>query len=118
MKEFYKENRIEIQNKKVVISKRFLDEEGNEIAWEIRPLSQKENEEILKKCRTMTRTAKHTEKYYETMVLAESVVFPDLNNVQLQNSYHVAGKEALLLEMVTAGEYEALKEAVEEINLI
>ena len=32
------------------------------------------------------------------------------------NSY--SGKEALLLELLTAGEYEALKEAVEEVNMI
>ena len=50
------------------------------------------------------------------MVLAESVVFPDLNNIELQNKYHVVGKEALLLELLTAGEYEKLKNVVEEVQ--
>ena len=118
MKGFYKENRKKAENKKIVISKRFLDEQGNEICWEMKALSQKENEEILKKCRRMRSAGKDTEQYYETMVLAESVVFPDLNNIELQNSYKVVGKEALLLELLTAGEYEALKEAVEEVNMI
>ena len=118
MKGFYKENRKEAENKKIVISKRFLDEQENEICWEMKALSQKENEEILKKCRRMRSAGNDTEQYYETMVLAESVVFPDLNNIELQNSYKVVGKEALLLELLTAGEYEALKEAVEEVNMI
>lgn len=48
--------------------------------------------------------------------MAESVVFPDLNNIELQNKYHVVGKEALLLELLTAGEYEKLKNVVEEVQ--
>lgn len=52
---------------------------------------------------------------YEVMVLAESVVFPDLNSIKLQNNYHVAGKEALLLEMLTPGEYQKLKTLIEQL---
>ena len=52
---------------------------------------------------------------YEQMILAESVIFPDLSSVELQNKYHVVGKEALLLELLTAGEYQKLKKAVEEL---
>ena len=111
MNAFYKQNRKEIQNVKIVISERLQDENGKAVIWEIRPIIQKENEMILKKCRAMQK-----EQYdYELMVLAESVVFPDLNNIKLQNSYHVAGKEALLLEMLTAGEYQKLKRTVEQL---
>ena len=110
MEAFYKQNRKEIQNKKIVISERFQDENGNAILWEIKPLLQKKNEMILKKCRAMNQ-----QNMYELMVLAESVVFPDLNSMELQNNYHVVGKEALLLELLTAGEYEKLKKIVEEM---
>ena len=110
MEAFYKQNRKEIQNKKIVISERFQDENGNAILWEIKPLLQKENEMILKKCRAMNQ-----QNMYELMVLTESVVFPDLNSMELQNNYHVVGKEALLLELLTAGEYEKLKKIVEEM---
>ena len=91
MKAFYKQNRKDIQHKKIVISERFCDENGKAIVWEMKPLMQ------------------------EVMVLAESVVFPDLNSIKLQNSYHVAGKEALLLEMLTPGEYQKLKTTVEQL---
>jgi len=46
---YYKQNRKEIENKKIVISERLTDEQGNAVVWEIRALSQKENENILKK---------------------------------------------------------------------
>lgn len=111
---YYKQNRKEIENKKIVISERLTDEQGNAVVWEIRALSQKENENILKKCRVMKEERK--QNLYEVMVLAESVVFPDLNNIELQNKYHVVGKEALLLELLTAGEYEKLKKVVEEVQ--
>ena len=95
---------------KIVISERFCDENGKAIVWEMKPLMQKENEMILKKCRMM-----HQQNMYEQMILAESVVFPDLNSMELQNKYHVLGKDALLLELLTAGEYQKLKNMVEEL---
>lgn len=113
LKAFYKQNRKDIQHKKIVISERFCDENGKAIVWEMKPLMQKENEMILKKCRMMQKGIQQYD--YEVMVLAESVVFPDLNNIKLQNSYHVAGKEALLLEMLTPGEYQKLKTTVEQL---
>lgn len=112
MEAFYKQNRKEIKNNRVVISERLKDKEGKVILWEIRPLMQKENENILKKCRAMQRE----QDFYEIMVLVESVVYPDLNDIKLQNQYHVVGKEALLLELLTAGEYEKLKRVVEEMK--
>ena len=110
MEAFYKQNAKEIQNKKIALSDRFRDEKGEVILWEIKPLLQKENEMILKKCRMM-----HQQNMYEQMILAESVVFPDLNSMELQNKYHVLGKDALLLEILTAGEYQKLKNMVEEL---
>ena len=114
MKAYYKQNRKQIESKNIVISERLTDEQGNAVIWEVKPLSQKENEKILKKCRVMKEERK--QNLYEVMVLAESVVFPDLNNIELQNKYHVVGKEALLLELLTAGEYEKLKNVVEEVQ--
>lgn len=110
MEAFYKQNAKERQNKKIALSDRFHNEKGEEILWEIKPLLQKENEIILKKCRVLKQ-----QNMYEQMILAESVIFPDLSSVELQNKYHVVGKEALLLELLTAGEYQKLKKAVEEL---
>ncbi len=105
---FYGENALPFPEKEFVLSKRF-QEKGKEITWKIRALSQKENEEIGKR-------KGNNENEYLTAVLAECVVYPDLKEVSLQDSYGVMGQEALLLEMLTTGEFAALEAAAEEIN--
>ena len=50
------------------------------------------------------------------MILAESVVFPDLKDAALQNSYGVIGAERLLARLLLAGEYDCLRREVERIN--
>lgn len=105
---FYRENRRDRQEREVLLSDR-LAEDGGQMLFRIRPMSQRENEDIWRRCG-------EDEKRYEGAVLAESVVFPDLKDAKLQNSYGVAGAERLLGRLLLAGEYERLRQAVEEIN--
>lgn len=105
---FYKENKIGRKKQEALLTER-LGEEGEQTLWQIRPMSQRENEEIWKKCG-------EDEARYEAAVLAESVCFPDLKDVTLQNSYGVAGAERLLAKLLLPGEYERLRQAVEAIN--
>ena len=105
---FYKENALPFPQQDAVLSTRF-QENGKAIPWKLRALSQKENEEIGKR-------QGRNEKQYLTAVLAECVVFPDLKEISLQDSYGVMGQEELLLRMLTTGEFAALEAAVEEIN--
>ncbi len=105
---FYRENRRDREEREIVLSER-LGENGEEALWRIRPMSQRENEEIWRSCG-------EDEKRYEGAVLAASVVFPDLRDAALQNSYGVAGAERLLARLLLPGEYDRLRMAVEEIN--
>ena len=105
---FYRENRQDRREREVVLSER-LAADGGQMVFRIRPMSQRENEEIWLRCG-------EDEKRYERTVLAESVVFPDLKDFELQNSYGVVGAERLLGKLLLAGEYDRLKQAVEEIN--
>ena len=105
---FYRENRKDREEREVLLAERTLAD-GGQMLWRIRPMSQRENESIWKRCG-------EDEKRYEAMVLAESVVFPDLKDAALQNSYGVVGAERLLGKLLLAGEYDRLKEAVEEVN--
>ena len=105
---FYKENRKDREEQEVLLTDR-LGKDGEEILWRIRPMSQRENEEIWKKCG-------EDEKRYEGAVLTESVCFPDLTDVTLQNSYGVVGAERLLERLLLPGEYDRLRMAVEKIN--
>ena len=105
---FYRENRKDREEREVLLTER-LAKDGGQMLFCIRPMSQKENEEIWRRCG-------EDEKRYEGAVLAESVVFPDLKDAALQNSYGVVGAERLLAKLLLAGEYDRLRLAVEEIN--
>ena len=105
---FYRENRQDRMEREVILSER-LAADGGQMVFRIRPMSQRENEDIWRRCG-------EDEKRYERTVLAESVVFPDLKDAELQNSYGVVGAERLLGKLLLAGEYDWLKQAVEEIN--
>ena len=105
---FYRENRQEREEKEILLTKR-QTADGSELLWRIRPMTQRENEEIWKRCG-------EEEGRYRQAVVAESVVFPDLKDADLQNSYGAFGAERLLERLLTAGEYACLAAAVEEIN--
>ena len=105
---FYRENRKDREEREVLLTER-VTADGGQMLFRIRPMSQRENEDIWRRCG-------EDMKRYEKMVLAESVVFPDLKDVNLQNSYGVAGAERLLGKLLLAGEYDRLRQAVEEIN--
>ena len=103
---FYRENRQDRAEEEILLTKRLT---GDEMLWRIRPMMQRENEEIWKRCG-------EDEKRYQEMILAESVVFPDLKDATLQNSYGVIGAERLLARLLLAGEYDCLRREVERIN--
>ena len=105
---FYRENRKDREEREVLLTDR-LAKDGGQMLFRIRPMSQRENESIWKRC-------SEDEKRYEGAVLAESVVFPDLKDAELQNSYGVVGAERLLKKLLLAGEYDRLRMAAEEIN--
>lgn len=112
-------NVVKRENKKVVISERFV-EDGKPIAWEIRPISAYEDEAIRKQCMKQVPIVGKRNQYrpefdanaYLAMVTAKSVIFPDLNNAELQNSYGVMGAEDLLRAMLYKDEFDVLTEAV------
>ena len=94
---FYRENRQDRAEKEILLTER-LAEGCGETHWRIRPMTQRD------------------EGRYQEMILAESVVFPDLKDAALQNSYGVIGAERLLARLLLAGEYDCLRREVERIN--
>ena len=53
---------------------------------------------------------------YTGKLVVACVVYPDLNDAALQDSYGAMGADTLVKKMLTAGEYAALLEKVQEIN--
>lgn len=120
---FLAQNKITAGNTKFVVSKNFIDPETNKpIEWELRSLSEEENEGIKRACmiQKQVKNGVYTKDVdpikFNSKVITSSVVFPDLNDQELQDSYHVVGAESLLKKMLSMGEYARLFEKVQEIN--
>ena len=105
---FLKKNKKEKKTTEYPATKSLCDENGEPLKWTIRALTTKESERIREECTTeipvtgkpgMYRNKVNTHKLLTKMICA-AVVYPDLNAVELQNSYGVMCAEDLIDEMV------------------
>lgn len=120
---FLSQNAIEVENEKYIVSDRFVGEDKKPIPWEIKSIDAIFDAAIRKSCTTQERDKKTrhtTEKtdyaLYVAKLITECVVFPNLKDGVLQESYGVMGAESLVKKMLTAGEYSTLSEIVQEVN--
>lgn len=119
---FMSANVDRIENKKFVISNRFKDNSGKPIEWEIRAVTSAEEEQIRSVSRKRIvqngRTENQDVDYqtYLSKLVVGCIVFPDLHDVELQNSYGVMGAEALLKAMLVPGELALLTRAIHKMN--
>lgn len=105
---FLKKNKKVRTNTFYAATKSLCDEKGEPIKWEIKALTTKESEEIRESCTTEIPVTgkpgyyrpKVNTKQYIARLIAASVVFPDLYNEELQDSYGVRTPEDLLKELV------------------
>lgn len=108
----------QVGNKEFIVSSRFK-EDGKVIPFVIRPLTQEENEEIIRK---HTKKNKKTgeESFdrvaYNVELVAAAVVEPDLSSAELQKAYGVLGREKLLKKLLFVGEFAVLMDAVQELS--
>lgn len=121
---FLSQNAIKIENTKIVVSKRFLNENKKPIEWEVRALSAGEDEEIRKSAtRKMPIPGRRGQTQPETDVnlylakmAAASTVYPNLLDAELQDSYGVKTPEDLLRKMLTSGEYAEYLQTIQSMN--
>ena len=122
---FMKANKIEKKNERYAPTKSLVDEKGQPLELEFRHITSKENEEIREACTievpvtgkpNMFRPRVQSGKYIQKMIAA-SVVMPDLQDADLQDSYGVFSPEELLLAMVDdPGEYNELAAFVQRFQ--
>lgn len=106
------------ENKEVIVSERF-QENGEPVPFVIRPITQEENQALLKK-----HTKKNKKTGEETMdrlaynhdLAATAVVFPPLDNADLQKAYGTLGSAKTLAAMLYIGEFANLFQAVQELS--
>lgn len=121
---FLAENALNQENVKFVASPRFVDPETKKpMEWELQAITTDEDEAIKKSCMKNVQVIGRKNQYereldmnkYMAALAVRCVVYPDLHNVELQNSYKVMGAEALIRKMLLAGEYADLMVKIQEI---
>lgn len=96
------------ENFEIVVSDRFIDEDGNPVAWTFRLLSAKEIDElknaaIVKKNKSLLKV--DTKKLIVDTI-SETVIYPNLKSEELQNAYGAMNISELLDKMLEGREYE------------
>ena len=122
---FFAQNAISIEKVMYAASKRFIDPETKSpIEWELKAIESEQDEAIRKDCtvkkpipgkRGQYTSDVDTDKYLGRLCAA-CVVYPNLNDKELQDSYGVMTSDSLLKKMLNVGEYADLKAKVAEIN--
>lgn len=123
---FMAQNVVKIENKKVVVSKRFVGEDGKPLDWEIRAITSDENDDLMRRAVVQVPVmgqrgamSRETDRAkYMGLLFASAVVYPDLNNAELQDSYGAKTPEALLKKMLYLQEYATLGQAVMDLSNI
>lgn len=109
-------NPVQVENKEVIISDRFL-EDGKPVPFIIRPITQKENEQLIKKYTKKDKKGNEVfnRTEYVQALTASAVVFPDLTNTELQAQYGL-GETEVLKNMLLIGEYANLSQEVQNLS--
>ncbi|MGL5438802.1 MAG: phage tail assembly chaperone [Filifactoraceae bacterium] len=114
LKYFLSDRAEKVKPKEVVVSQRYKDEDGNPVAFLIKPISTEKEEEIKKK---FTEGLSINFESYKNELMCQCIVEPDLKSVELQDSYGVSDDISLLKQILfLPGEREELFRQVQLIN--
>lgn len=121
---FFQQNKVKRANIKFPVSADFVDENGNPLMWELRHFDSGENERIQRQCTKQVKMPGRTNQYREEFdahlyirkQCVAAVVYPDLNDAELQDSYGVMGAEELIVKMLSPGDLIGLSQKVSEMN--
>ncbi|MEC0233597.1 phage portal protein [Paenibacillus kribbensis] len=118
---FYAENVAAEITEEIALSERFKDAEGKPLLWKIRSVSENETSTIRKestkkvKVKGVYQPETDSDIFTAKLVVA-GVVYPNLKDAGLQNSYGVLGAESLVRKMLLAGEYTTLVDRIQTLS--
>ena len=109
------------EEKEVIISKRFLGEDGKPVPFKIRSLTQEENAAIIK---AATRQKKVDGQWQGSLgangprlpPIVEATVFPDFRSAELCEKYGTKDPVQVPGKMLLAGEFGRLIDAVSKLS--
>lgn len=116
---FMADNVERLPDKEVVISERFkVDNEP--VKWKFRPISAEQSDQLMEKAMRFDNKGNFDFDpiVFAKLLTAESIVYPDLKNASLQDSYGVTSAEELLTVMLYSGEYAKASKTAQEINQV
>ena len=112
---------VQVEEQEIVISNRFKDEDGTPAAFRIRPITQAENDELI---RLSTRRRKVGGKTEETLdsveygrrVVVAATVWPDFRQEELCKAYGTMDPLEVPGKMLLTGEHKKLSRAILELS--
>lgn len=109
------------EEREVVVSDRFRNEDGQPAAFRIRALTQEENDEItcqsrkVKKVNGQVQESLDSVEFSRRMVVAATVE-PDFRSKELCDAYHVLDPLLVPGKMLLAGEYARLLKEITKLS--
>ena len=109
------------EEKEVIISKRFLGEDGKPVPFKIRSMTQEENAAIIK---AATRQKKVDGQWQDSIdanelsarTVVEATIFPDFRSAELCERYGTKDPVQVPGKMLLAGEFSRLIDAVSKLS--
>ena len=104
----------------VIVSKRFV-EDGKPVAFRVRPITQEENQQLIKqhtkvvKKGGLTERKLDSERYVNALIVA-GTVFPDFRAKELCEAYGTLDPLQVPGKMLLAGEYQKLSDAIMSLS--
>ena len=108
------------EEQEVIISDRF-QEDGKPVAFRIRPLTQAENDAIIKQSTKVTVVKGQRQKQLDTVeysrrIVVAATVIPDFKNSELCASCGTLDPLEVPGKLLLAGEYQRLADAIAELS--
>ncbi|MFJ2042247.1 XkdN-like protein [Paenibacillus taichungensis] len=118
LQEFLNSNPVDNLTAEVPVSKRFTDKEGNLMLFKIKPMTEREHNELSKKCTTIKSRGKtefDTRKFNSSMVI-ENTVYPDFKDAESIKAVEVSTPEQYLGKVLLSGEIAKLVEEIMKLS--
>lgn len=109
------------EEKEIVISKRFLDEQGKPVPFKVRSLTQEENAANVKASTKRKKIGNQWQDVLDSGELSartviEGTVFPDFRSAELCEAYGTKDPVQLPGKLLLAGEFLKLANAINELS--
>lgn len=114
LQEFLNSNPVDNITAEVPVSKRFTDKEGKLMLFKIKPMDEKEHNELSKKCTTIKSRGKtefDSRKFNSSMVI-ENTLYPDFKDAASIKAVGVKTPEEYLRKVLLSGEVTKLVEEI------